>query len=109
MYNGRRTNLHSAWDSGLLGHLGTEEQLFPGLSEESAQHRKDYSKGGVKEWAERGHNAARDVVYAELPKAAEGAPATLDAAYEQSANALIRVQIEMGGARLAKVLNRVLR
>jgi S1/P1 Nuclease len=109
LYNGRRTNLHSVWDSGLLGHLGTEDELFPALTEESARHRKQYAKGSVKNWAEAGHDAARDTVYGLLPATPQGTPVTLGAAYEQPADALIRQQLELGGARLAKVLNRVLR
>jgi hypothetical protein len=109
LYHDRRSNLHSVWDSGLLGRMGSEEQLFPALSAESTEHRKKYAKGRVKNWAERGHDAARDMVYGQLPPTGEGAPATLDAAYEKSADALIRLQIETGGARLAKELNHVLR
>jgi hypothetical protein len=109
VFHDRRSNLHSVWDSGLLGRVGTEEQLFPALSEESLRHRKRFSKGGVKDWAEANHDAAQRTVYGPLPQTAAGTPVTLDAAYEQSADVLIREQIERGGARLAKVLNRTLR
>jgi hypothetical protein len=105
----RRTNLHGAWDSGMLGRMGTEEQLFPALAEESRRNRKKYAKGNVRKWAEGGHRAAQQMVYGQLPKTENGAPANLDAAYEKSADVLIRQQLELGGARLAKVLNEVLR
>jgi hypothetical protein len=105
----RRTNLHSAWDSGLLGRIGTEEQLLPALSEASARNRKKYSKGSVRNWAQAGHDAAQHVVYGQLPPTVAGTPATLDATYEKNADALIRQQLALGGARLAKVLNRALR
>ena len=108
-YDGRRMNLHSAWDSGLLGHMGTEEQLFPALLEESRKHHKKWSKGTVSDWADEGHKIAKDVVYAKLPAAAAGTPVTLDAAYEQTADPQIRHQLEVAGARLAKVLNTALR
>ena len=49
------------------------------------------------------------IMHAQLPQTAAGTPANLDAAYEKTADVLIRQQLELGGARLAKVLNRVLR
>jgi hypothetical protein len=109
IYRDRRTSLHSAWDSGLLGNLGKEEDLFPALSQESARHRKKFAKGSVRDWVESSHESAKKTVYGLLPKAAEGAPSNVDAEYERAADALIRQQIELGGARLAKVLNQALR
>jgi hypothetical protein len=106
---GRRTNLHSVWDSGLVGRIGAEDQLFPALSRESAAHARKFSKGTVTEWAEQSHKAARKVVYGKLPKAAPGSPVILDAAYEKSADPVVRRQIELAGARLAMVLNKELR
>lgn len=102
---GRRSNLHSVWDSGLLGRIGTEEQLFAGLSQESAGHAARYSKGTVAKWAEESHKAARKVAYAKLPKTVQGAPVVVDARYEKAVDPVIRRQIELAGARLAKVLN----
>jgi S1/P1 Nuclease len=101
----RRSNLHSVWDSGLLTRIGPEDQLFPDLSRESAAHARKYSKGTVTQWAEESHKTARKVVYAKLPKAAQGKPLTIDAAYEKAADPVVRHQIELAGARLAKVLN----
>jgi hypothetical protein len=106
---GRRSNLHSVWDSGLLGRIGAEDQLFPDLSRESAAHAGKYSKGTVAQWAEESHKAARKVVYGKLPKPAQGSPVVLDATYEKSADPVVRRQIELAGARLAKVLNTELR
>ena len=102
---GRRSNLHSVWDSGLLTRLGTEEQLYPALARESAAHARKYAKGAVPKWAEESHAAARKMVYGKLPKTASGTQVTIDAAYEKAADPVIRRQIELAGARLAKVLN----
>lgn len=102
---GRRGNLHSVWDSGLLGRIGSENQLLPELSRESAAHAAKYSKGTVAKWADESHKAARKVVYGKLPKAAQGSPIVLDAAYEKAADAVVRHQLAVAGARLAKVLN----
>jgi hypothetical protein len=106
---GQPSNLHSVWDSGLLGRMGTEEQLFPALSQESARREKKFAKGTVEDWAEQSHNAAVKIVYGKLPQAAPGQPVVLDAAYEQAADPLIRLQIEKAGARLARVLNEALK
>lgn len=105
---GRPSNLHSAWDSGLLGRIGNEEQLLPGLAKESAKRAKKWRKGTVEEWAEEAHKAGQKKVYGKLPKATPGTPVILDAAYEKSANSLIREQLEKAGARLARVLNEAL-
>jgi S1/P1 Nuclease len=98
----RTTNLHSVWDSGLLSRMGTEEQLFAQLSPDSARHARKFSKGTVDEWAEQSHKAAQKIVYGKLPKAT---PVVLNAAYEKTADRLVRRQIELAGARLAAVLN----
>ncbi len=98
----RTTNLHSVWDSGLLDRMGTEEQLFAQLSPDSARHARKFSKGSVEDWAEQSHKAAQKIVYGKLPKAT---PVVLNAAYEKTADRLVRRQIELAGARLAAVLN----
>jgi hypothetical protein len=102
------SNLHSVWDSGLLGRIGSEEQLFPAWSQESERREKKFAKGTVEDWAEQSHRAAVKVVYGKLPKAAAAQPVVLDARYEMAADPLIRVQIERAGARLARVLNEAL-
>jgi hypothetical protein len=104
-FAGRRGNLHGVWDSALLSRMGTEDQLLPALSRDSAAHARKYAKGMVAQWAEQSHRTARKVVYGKLPKAEAGKPVVLDAAYEQAADPVIRRQIELAGARLAKVLN----
>ena len=101
----RRTNLHSVWDSALLGRMGTEEQLLPALSRESTAHARGYAKGSVAKWAEDGHKVAVKTVYGRLPKTAPGTPVAIDVRYEKAADPVIRRQIELAGARLAKVLN----
>jgi hypothetical protein len=108
-FYGKQTNLHSLWDSGLLGRMGTEEQLFAPLSTESAHRARKWSKGSVEDWAEQAHKASQKIVYGRLPKVAAGAPVPIDAAYEKMADPLIREQLEKAGARLAAVLNAALR
>jgi hypothetical protein len=109
VFHDRQTNLHSVWDSGLLGRLAPADQLFPIYSQEAAHKRKKWSKGTVQQWAEESHHAAQKVVYGQLPKVEAGTSATLGPAYEKLADPLVRMQIERAGVRLAKVLNDTLR
>lgn len=105
----RQTNLHSAWDSGLLGRLPPADQLFPELSEESRRRRKKYAKGTVTKWAEESHRSAQKVIYGKLPKVNAGGAMALTAQYERTADVVIREQLEKAGVRLAAVLNDTLR
>jgi hypothetical protein len=105
LFHDRRTNLHSLWDSGILGTLGPEDDLFTTLSRESARRRKKWAKGTVTQWAEQSHKVSQKFVYRKLPKTVNGAPVTIDAAYEAAAAPVLREQIERAGARLAAVLN----
>ncbi len=104
-FNDKQTNLHSLWDSALLGHMGTEEQLYPQLLPEAERRQKKWSKGTVEEWAEQAHKAAQKTVYGRLPKAGAGTPVAIDAAYEKKADPVLKEQIEKAGDRLARVLN----
>jgi len=105
---GQATNLHSAWDSGMLARIGSEEQLFSALSEESGRRAKKWRRGTVEDWAEESHQAAQRKVYGGLPKAPPDTPVELGARYEKMANPLIRKQLEKAGARLARLLNETL-
>ena len=108
VFFGNPSNLHSVWDSGLIGRMKkSEEQLFTELSAESQKHARRWAKGTVEDWAEQSHKAAQKVVYGRLPKGA-ASPVALDATYERSADPLIIAQLEKAGARLARVLNEAL-
>ncbi|HUA63604.1 MAG TPA: S1/P1 nuclease [Verrucomicrobiae bacterium] len=110
----RTSNLHSVWDSTILGHMGKEDDLYPTMLKEALKNRKKWSKGTVEQWAEESHQAAVDVAYGKLPvKPVAGVrnetPITIDASYEDAARPLIRMQIEKAGDRLARVLNESLK
>ena len=107
---GRPSNLHSVWDSGLLGRMGKEDELFTQYAKDLTEKRaKKWGKGSVEAWAEQSHKAAQKVVYGKLPKAPAGGQVTVDAAYERLADPVIKEQIERAGARLAALLNATLR
>ncbi len=104
-FNGRKLNLHSLWDSALLARMGSQDQLVTVWSQDSARHARKWSKGSIEQWAEQSHKAAQKVIYKKLPA---GNPVVVTAAYEKTADSLIREQIEKAGARLATVLNQTL-
>lgn len=105
-YDGRNTNLHSLWDSGLLGKMGTENDLFPAWSADSAKHAKRWDKGGPWAWAEENHKLAVKIAYGKLPKTDDKTkPYVIDAGYVAKADMVIKDQIEKAGARLAWALN----
>jgi hypothetical protein len=106
---GKAYNLHSVWDSGLLGRMGTEDEMFANLDRDLTPKRaRKLAKGTVEEWAEQIHKAGQKVTYGKLPKAQAGKQIAINAKYERAADELIKAQIEKGGARLAKVLNATL-
>ena len=104
----REANLHSVWDGGILARMGSEDSLFPSMSQESGKRAKKLRKGTVEEWAEESYQKAKAKVYKKLPPAAPGSMAVIDAKYEKMAQPIIREQLEKAGARLARVLNEVL-
>ena len=106
VFHGQPGNLHGLWDSGLLGRMGKEDDLFPGLSAASAGRRRKFAKGTVSDWAEQAHKLAQLTTYGKLP---HGSPVEITADYERRADAVIELQIERAGARLAAVLNQDLR
>jgi hypothetical protein len=69
---------------------------------------RKWSKGTVEDWAEQVHKIGQKTTYGKLPKPGVGSPIAIDAAYEQSADPFIRLELERAGARLAKVLNTTL-
>ncbi|HTS61310.1 MAG TPA: S1/P1 nuclease [Candidatus Acidoferrales bacterium] len=107
---GRNQNLHSIWDGGLLGRMGTEDVLFAQFSKDLTDKRaKKWGKGSVREWAEESHKAGVKTVYGKLPKPPAGGPAKITPEYEKAADPLIQQQIEKAGARLAATLNAALK
>ena len=100
---GRPTNLHSLWDSGLISRLGTEDSLFAALNKDlTPKKTKSFAKGDVRKWADQSHRTGQVIVYGRLPKENE---IRLSESYEQSADPVVKEQLERGGARLAKILN----
>jgi len=107
---GHNTNLHSVWDSGLLGRMPSQDTLFAQMSKDLTDGRaKKWGKGTARDWAEELHAASVKVVYGKLPKAPAGGEIHITPQYEKAADRLIRQEIEKAGARLAAVLNEALK
>lgn len=107
---GKPTNLHSLWDTGLLGRMGEEEAMFTALNRDLTPKRaKKWGKGTIEDWAEQIHKAGQKTTYGKLPKAPAGSLIKIDARYEQRADPLIKDELEKAGARLAVVLNTTLK
>jgi hypothetical protein len=109
---GRATNLHSAWDTGLI-NLSTETEAAHAarLLDDMNVHPPDTAVDVVK-WSEEGHALAERVAYHYPGFSPAGPPhdaIALDAAYRDAALATIDQQLERGGARLAALLNSILR
>lgn len=106
--DGRATTLHGAWDTGLI-NLSTETEVARAerLIIDLASHPVAADLDVVK-WAEGNHDVATRVVYGFPGFTPAGPPATaitLDADYRAAAMKVIDRQLQLGGARLAALLN----
>jgi hypothetical protein len=106
-FDGRHTNLHSVWDSGIIASLDQPEpEMVQQLEGEiGRRHDIDAIAGGtVVQWVMQSHDLARDVVYGNLPPTLDITPA-----YVTAAVPVIREQLLRAGVRLAALLERTLR
>ena len=105
-FRGTRMNLHRVWDSALLDRLPAEQQLFVALEQAiSSEDRTTWSAGSVEGWAGESFEAARHVVYGDLPHLRPGEIPVLGDAYEHDADPVVERQIEKAAVRLAAILN----
>jgi len=106
--DGRATTLHGAWDTGLINLSDeTEAARAQRLIIDLASH-PDSADLDVVKWAEANHDVATQVVYRYPGFTAAGPPTTavtLDTAYRDAAVKAIDRQLQLGGARLAALLN----
>ncbi len=105
-FQGKQTNLHSLWDSGLLLSYGIDEPGLIRVLEDSLHHRSDLAaiaSGSITQWAMESHDIARDVLYRNIPANYE-----IGDAYAAMARPVIYDRLERAGVRLAAVLNRAL-
>ncbi len=104
--DGRQTNLHSVWDSGLLGVMQrSEEELVKSLLHriERRGDLKQIRAGTITDWAMESHDRARDVVYGLLPTTL-----SIDIPYRISAAPVIEDQLFRASVRLAWLIEQAL-
>jgi len=105
-FEGARLNLHRLWDSGLLDHMPPEDQLYVTLERAmTPAEKEEWARGSVESWAQESFNAAREVVYDDLPQAATRGVPQLGEAYQREAEPVVERQLEKAAVRLAAILN----
>jgi len=112
-YSPRRFNLHSVWDGTLAERAITSGPSL--VRRYSPAERKRLAAGTVTDWSRESYEVARSVVYPtatghDVCSDAEGTTqrATLDEATIQKIVPVARLEVERGGLRLAKLLDRAL-
>jgi hypothetical protein len=107
VFNGRKTNLHAVWDSGILeaaGVSGDERAYALRLARSiTPEQLKRWRIGTGAWWADESHAIAVKVIYGTLPHGG-----ALPDGYETVALPIVNEQLEKAGVRLAMVLNVVL-
>lgn len=102
---GRKTNLHSVWDSGFLRryfelHSTGAEVLAAELNAEIRPEQiRIWTAGTPVDWTNDSHRVAIEMVY-------PGWAPVMSDAYYQKGIGTVRVQLQKGAIRLAHVLNR---
>lgn len=109
----RQVNLHSYWDTVVVGELGEDPQgLATALASRiTPADKAAWEKGDSKSWAQESFDIARTQVYTVGSKPGctpDSSPVTLPAGYDQTAREVVTVQLQKAGVRLAAVLNRAL-
>jgi len=109
-YGLRRFNLHSIWDGTLAERAITSGPSL--VRRYPAAERRRIAAGTVEDWSRESWQVARDVVYASALKGDPCAPSpakvTLDEATIERIVPVARLEVERGGLRLAKLLDRAL-
>jgi S1/P1 Nuclease len=100
-FNGRKTNLHSLWDTGLVElEEGTPAEIAARIDAAVApDDRKQWQHGTPEQWALESLAIVRAQVY-RLPASGE-----INATYIERARAVIRTRLAQAGSRLAWMLN----
>lgn len=108
---GRATNLHACWDTGLINLSDETEAARADRLRASLRAQPADVKLDVISWAEHSHDLAETVAYRYPGFSRSGPPAdlvTLDQPYRDAAMKTIDQQLAIAGARLAAMLNDIL-
>jgi hypothetical protein len=104
-FNGRKTNLHSLWDTGLVElEEGTPTEVAVRIEKAvTGEERKQWQGNTPEQWALESLAIVRAQVY-RLPASGE-----IPADYIERARPVIRTRLAQAGVRLAWLLNQTLR
>ena len=111
-FEGRRTNLHAIWDTAVVQALGSsEDEVAAGLEKEiTQQDRTDWRRGSASDWANETFGVAKASVYQGVQgRGSNNAPLILPPEYAISQRAIVAMQLERAGVRLAGLLNQHLK
>jgi hypothetical protein len=72
----------------------------------TTEDQAQWDKGTIEDWVLEGHRLAQTVAYGDL---GDRYPSRITTAYERQADAVIKLQLEKAGVRLAYVLNGALK
>jgi hypothetical protein len=100
-FNGRKMNLHSLWDTGLVEpEEGTPTEVATRIDKAVTEdERMQWHSGTPEQWALESLAIVRTRVYL-MPASAE-----IDARYTARARPVLRIRLAQAGARLAALLN----
>ncbi len=104
-------SLHQYWDTQFVQALGRDPQAVADAlrAHISAAERAAWQRGGPADGARESFQLAQAQAYGALPARSGRARYELSEAYVEQSLALVRLQLQRAGVRLALVLNRSLR
>ena len=108
IFEGHPNNLHRVWDTGLLQHISRNPAALAAALEGriTPLDLAEWQKGSIEDWVMEGHRLAQTVAYEDL---SNDNPSPITPEYERQAEAVIELQLEKAGVRLAYVLDQALR
>lgn len=99
-WQSKETNLHRVWDSQLIeSYKMSYSELAANANYLSKKQIKSYQQGTIIDWVNEVQNHAKDIYASVTPNE------NLHYAYSYNYIDLVRTQLQIGGIRLAKVLN----
>jgi hypothetical protein len=109
-FDGRGTNLHALWDSGMIGKISRRDETWVNRVSPllTPQNVKNWSSNKVEDWADESLQAAKKAYFwptgSKQPIPAE---ARLGDDYLQMADPILKEQIAKAAVRLANELNTI--
>jgi hypothetical protein len=99
------SSLHGVWDGDLIAAREIGRAAYIGeLAALTTEEKAELRTGTVVDWANESHKEGRKTVYGLLPKATTGVFVLKDD-YFESGMAVVSLQLQRAGIRLAKILN----